>query len=55
MPAWRHLDPLPVVGQDEALDEADWNEDPNDLDADADELAISMVLDGTPSAVAMNG
>jgi len=55
VPAWRHLDPLPVVGQDEALDEADWNEDPNDLDADADELAISMVLDGAPSAVAMSG
>jgi hypothetical protein len=54
VPAWRHLDPLPIVGGDEALGEADWDEDPNDLDADADELAISMMLDRSPSAAAMS-
>jgi hypothetical protein len=42
MPAWRHLDPLPIVGRDE--DEERWYE-PEDSEADADELAISMVLD----------
>jgi hypothetical protein len=43
MPAWRHLDPLPIVGRDE--DEEQW-EGPEDVDADTDELAVSMVLDG---------
>jgi hypothetical protein len=43
MPAWRHLDPLPIVGRDE--DEDEWSE-PEDADADADELAVSMVLEG---------
>jgi hypothetical protein len=43
-PAWRHIDPLPVLGRDEE-DEDKWL-DPNDRDADANELAVSLVLDG---------
>jgi len=43
MPAWRHLDPLPIVGRDE--EEEQWYEQ-QDADADADELAVSMVLEG---------
>lgn len=43
-PAWRHIDPLPVVGDDED-DEDKWLE-PDDRDTDANELAVSMVLDG---------
>jgi hypothetical protein len=43
MPAWRHLDPLPIVGRDE--EEEQWYEK-QDADADADELAVSMVLEG---------
>jgi hypothetical protein len=43
MPAWRHLDPLPIVGRDE--EEEQWHEG-QDADADADELAVSMVLEG---------
>jgi hypothetical protein len=43
MPAWRHLDPLPIVGRDE--EEEKWDE-AGDADADADELAVSMVLEG---------
>ena len=43
MPAWRHLDPLPIVGRDE--EEEQWDET-QDADADADELAVSMVLEG---------
>ena len=49
MPAWRHLDPLPIVGRD---DEEEWY-DAKDSDADADELAISMVLDGPRSGAAV--
>ena len=41
MPAWRQLDPMPIVDRDE--EEGDWDEADND--AYADELAISMVLD----------
>jgi hypothetical protein len=44
MPAWRHLDPLPIVGRDE--EEEQWHER-QDADADADELAVSMVLEGS--------
>jgi hypothetical protein len=43
-PAWSHIDPLPVVGNDED-DEDKWLE-PDDRDTDANELAVSMVLDG---------
>jgi hypothetical protein len=53
MPAWRHLDPLPIVGKDEEKDEERWYE-PEDSEADADELAISMVLDGPRSRDAVN-
>jgi hypothetical protein len=43
-PAWRHIDPLPVVGRDED-EEKTWY-DPDDRDADANELAIANVLEG---------
>jgi hypothetical protein len=43
-PAWRHIDPLPVVGGEDE-DEDSWL-DPNDRDADANERAVSLVLDG---------
>jgi len=43
-PAWRHIDPLPVVGRDED-EEKKWY-DPDDRDADANELAIANVLEG---------
>jgi hypothetical protein len=42
-PAWRHIDPLPVLGRDKD-DEDKWYEP--DRDADANELAVSLVLDG---------
>jgi len=48
MPAWRHLDPLPVVGRDEKDPDGEWSEE-DSSEADADELAISMVLDGPRS------
>jgi hypothetical protein len=44
-PAWRHIDPLPVVGRDEDQDK-EWYEG-DDLEADADELAVSLVLEGS--------
>jgi hypothetical protein len=43
-PAWRHIDPLPVLGRDE--DKEDQWYEPDDRDADANELAVSLVLDG---------
>jgi hypothetical protein len=43
-PAWRHIDPLPVVGRDEE-EEKKWY-DPEDRDADANELAIDDVFEG---------
>ncbi|HEY7758561.1 MAG TPA: cadherin-like domain-containing protein, partial [Burkholderiales bacterium] len=43
-PAWRHIDPLPVLGRDDK-DEDKWYE-PDDSEADANELAVSLVLDG---------
>ena len=48
-PAWRHIDPLPVVGRDDDEDEAEWLE-PDDRDADANELAVSLVLEGSHRA-----
>ena len=42
-PAWRHIDPLPVVRRDEDEDKK-WY-DPNARDVDADELAIANVLE----------
>jgi hypothetical protein len=45
VPAWRHIDPLPVLGrdEDEKKDKA-WLEG-EDLERDADELAMSLMLD----------
>ena len=48
MPAWRHLDPLPIVGKDKEDDEQAWEQlEGSGSDADADELAISMVLESS--------
>jgi hypothetical protein len=47
-PAWRHIDPLPVVGRDED-EEKKWY-DPDDRDADANELAIANVFEGARAA-----
>jgi hypothetical protein len=47
-PAWRHIDPLPVVGRDED-EEKKWY-DAGDRDADANELAIDSVLEGARAA-----
>jgi hypothetical protein len=45
-PAWRHIDPLPVVGDsDNGKEEGKWLE-PDGRDVDADELAVSLVLEG---------
>ena len=49
VPAWRHLDPLPVLGRDSDAQESEWDEEASDLDAEADELAISMFLDAQPA------
>ena len=43
-PAWRHIDPLPVLGRDD--DKEDQWYEPDDGEADANELAVSLVLDG---------
>jgi hypothetical protein len=44
-PAWRHIDPLPVLGRDEDEDkDKQWYEG-DDLERDADELAMSLMLD----------
>jgi hypothetical protein len=45
-PAWRHIDPLPVVSdRDDEKDQEKWLE-PDARDVHADELAVSLVLDG---------
>jgi hypothetical protein len=45
-PAWRHIDPLPVVSDgDDEKDQEKWLE-PDARDVHADELAVSLVLDG---------
>jgi hypothetical protein len=44
-PAWRHIDPLPVLGRDEDEEkDKQWYEG-EDLERDADELAMSLMLD----------
>jgi hypothetical protein len=43
-PAWRHIDPLPVLARDDD-EEKTWY-DPEDRDADANELAVALVLEG---------
>jgi hypothetical protein len=53
MPAWRQLDPLPVVGRDEEDDGIDW-QSVDDRIANAEELAISMILQG-PRQTALEG
>jgi len=45
MPAWRQLDPLPVVGSDDDGDEVEWQSE-DDRTSYADELRVSMVLEG---------
>jgi hypothetical protein len=50
MPAWRQLDPLPVVGRDE---EEEGERDEQNEEQYADELAISMVLDGPGASAPM--
>jgi len=45
MPAWRHLDPLPIVGRDDE-EEEQWSGS-EDTEADADELAVSMVFESS--------
>jgi hypothetical protein len=44
-PAWRHIDPLPVVGDSEEEEKEKWLE-PDGRDVDADELAVALVLEG---------
>jgi hypothetical protein len=43
-PAWRHIDPLPVLGRDEDEKDNSWLEG-EDAERDADELAMSLMLD----------
>lgn len=50
MPAWRQPDPLPVVGRGE---EEEGEQDEQNEEQYADELAISMVLDGPGAAAPM--
>ncbi len=45
-PAWRHLDPLPVLGRAEDDEEVEWAE-PEDADAKRDEQAVTTVLGDT--------
>jgi hypothetical protein len=47
-PAWRHIDPLPVLARDDEQDDKKWYEP--DRDADANELAVSLVLEGSDRA-----
>jgi VCBS repeat-containing protein len=44
-PAWRNIDPLPVLGGDDEEEKDKWLE-PEDRDADANELAVALVLEG---------
>ena len=51
-PAWRHIDPLPVVSdRDDEKDQEKWLE-PDARDVHADELAVSLVLDGRSGGAA---
>jgi glucose-6-phosphate isomerase len=48
-PAWRHIDPLPVVSDgDDEKEKEKWLE-PDARDVHADELAVSLVLEGGSS------
>jgi len=53
-PAWRHMDPLPVLGKGDDEDDESWCE-ADDKDADANELAISLVLEGGGSVRGAEG
>ena len=44
-PAWRHIDPLPVVGESEDEQEKEKWLEPDGRDVDADELAVALVLE----------
>ena len=50
MPAWLHLDPLPIVGRDD--DEKEQWSGSEDAEADADELAVSMVFESSRGELA---
>ena len=51
MPAWRQLDPLPVLGRDDDEEaKGEW-EGSDDRDANADEMAVSMILEGPHPSV----
>ena len=45
LPAWRHIDPLPVMGRDEEERPVDWQSG-KDTQANADEVGIAMMLEG---------
>jgi hypothetical protein len=53
-PAWRHIDPLPVVNDGDEEEKQKWlDPDGRSIDFDADELAVSLVLEnkvGRPPA-----
>jgi hypothetical protein len=42
-PAWRYIDPLPIASEDESEDDQ-WLE-PEGADADAEEMAVSLILE----------
>jgi hypothetical protein len=44
-PAWRHVDPLPVLGRDEE-EEEEWDESAEDKDKKDDEHRAAWVLEG---------
>jgi hypothetical protein len=43
VPAWRDLDPLPVLGEDEEDEQVDWGA-PEDDESQKDEEAVSSVI-----------
>jgi hypothetical protein len=46
-PAWRHVDPLPVLGRDDAEPEIDWSGP--EQDPPEDEASAAKVFDGDPA------
>ncbi|MEO8630325.1 MAG: hypothetical protein ABI612_19835, partial [Betaproteobacteria bacterium] len=46
LPAWHQIDPLLVVGHDEEND-IDWDDKRDTFEADADEMAVSMLMEST--------
>jgi hypothetical protein len=46
-PAWRHVDPLPVLGRDEE-EEGEWDESGEDKDKKDEEHRAAWVLEGGP-------